>query len=196
MKKYDLIHTDNYLLAVDDAKNHPIDVKYRWIFVDGVIQRITSIQPMNGVDLIIAHRPLNKAPFLEGVDVLPLLEQEDDAEKLYPINRTGSMWMPSRHEVSNIYRQEGYNKAKEKYRFTEEDVRKAIAMGYDYCHQKQMPTDWMIDDFIKSLSQPKNMPVAFECEYNEINWGGVVEGRKKTFINPEGRTEWVGKYIY
>ena len=36
--------------------------------------------------------------------------------------------------------------------YTEEQVRKAIAMGFDWCHNKQIPTDWMIDDFIKDLT--------------------------------------------
>ena len=33
-------------------------------------------------------------------------------------------------------------------------MRKAIAMGYDWCHQKDIPNDWMINNFIQSL-QPK-----------------------------------------
>lgn len=41
--------------------------------------------------------------------------------------------------------------------YTEEQVRKAIAMGFDWCHNKQIPTDWMIDDFIKDLT-PIELP--------------------------------------
>lgn len=37
--------------------------------------------------------------------------------------------------------------------YTEEQVRKAIAMGYDWCHQKHIPDDFMIDNFIQSVSQ-------------------------------------------
>jgi hypothetical protein len=33
---------------------------------------------------------------------------EEVAERLYPINNTGSMFMPSRNDVSNSYRQEAF----------------------------------------------------------------------------------------
>lgn len=35
--------------------------------------------------------------------------------------------------------------------YTEEQVRKAISLGYDWCHQKHIPDDFMIDNFINSL---------------------------------------------
>lgn len=202
MMTYKLIHTENYLLAVDDS-----EIKYNDYYYDSNYKESTtpiyikSQDPKfyemydTGCKKIIAHRPLNNAAFLEGVDVLPPLEDDDVKEMSESeIDKLVSLRLesPQRKKYENIWIK-GYNKCREKYRFTEEDVRKAIAMGYDWCHQKHIPADWMIDNFIKSLSQP--MPVAFECEYNEINWGGVVEGRKKTFINPEGRTEWVGKYV-
>ena len=42
---------------------------------------------------------------------------EEAAERLYPVNNTGSMFMPNRDELNNSYKQEGfidgYNKAKE-----------------------------------------------------------------------------------
>ena len=47
--------------------------------------------------------------------------------------------------------------------YTEEQVRKAIAMGFDWCHNKQIPTDWMIDDFIKDLT-PIELPSDDEIE--------------------------------
>lgn len=45
--------------------------------------------------------------------------------------------------------------AAEKELPTWDDVRRAIAMGFDWCHQKQIPTDWMIDNFIEQLKQEK-----------------------------------------
>jgi hypothetical protein len=33
---------------------------------------------------------------------------EEAAEKLYPINNTGSMFMPSRDELNNSYKQEAF----------------------------------------------------------------------------------------
>ena len=35
--------------------------------------------------------------------------------------------------------------------YTEEQVRNAIAMGYDWCHQKHIPSDYMINTFIEQL---------------------------------------------
>ena len=73
-----IIKTNNYLLVVDDGRNYPIDCKYRYIYVDNVITRITSIQPFqNYIDLIIYHLPLNNALTLEGVPLLPPLEDDE-----------------------------------------------------------------------------------------------------------------------
>jgi hypothetical protein len=58
-------------------------------------------------------------------------------------------------------------------------------------------------DIINSLQQP--MPIAFECEIEISVFGAentlydaTIEDyvKLKTIINSEGRTEWVGKYIY
>ena len=47
--------------------------------------------------------------------------------------------------------------------YTEEQVRKAIALGYDWCHQKHIPDDFMIDNFINSLT-PIQLPTDEEVE--------------------------------
>jgi hypothetical protein len=50
---------------------------------------------------------------------------KEAAERLYPVNNTGSMFMPNRDELNNSYKQEGfidgYNKAKERM-YSEEDM--------------------------------------------------------------------------
>ena len=48
--------------------------------------------------------------------------------------------------------------------YTEEQVKKAIAIGYDWCHVKYMPSDDMIDSFIESLN-PIQLPSDEEVEY-------------------------------
>ena len=48
-----------------------------------------------------------------------------------------------------------------------------------------------IDDFIKSLSQPK-MPIGFERELVNI----MGKGEPVTERNLQGHTQWVGRYIY
>ena len=47
--------------------------------------------------------------------------------------------------------------------YTESEVRKAIALGYDWCHQKHIPNDFMIDNFIHSLT-PIELPTDEEIE--------------------------------
>ena len=54
--------------------------------------------------------------------------------------------------------------------YTEEEVRKAVAMGYDWCHQKQIPSDFMIDSFIKSLT-PIELPTDEEIE--DVSGGDI-----------------------
>lgn len=46
----------------------------------------------------------------------------------------------------------GYQTA-EKELFTKEDIIKAIAVGYDWCHQKHIPSESMINNFIEQLKQ-------------------------------------------
>ena len=50
--------------------------------------------------------------------------------------------------------------------YTEEQVRKAIALGYDWCHQKHISDDFMIDNFINSLT-PIQLPSDEEIDYAE-----------------------------
>jgi hypothetical protein len=53
----------------------------------------------------------------------------------------------------------------------------------------------------KKIDRPK-LPIVFECEMEPIlakdKYGHQILGTyaPKTITNSEGRTEWVGKYIY
>ena len=53
--------------------------------------------------------------------------------------------------------------------YTEEQVRKAIALGYDWCHQKDIPNDFMIDNFINSLT-PIELPTDEEIHKESDNY--------------------------
>jgi len=87
----------------------------------------------------------------------------------------------------------GYNKAKEKYKYTEEDMRKAWntayidAMSIDEETYKPL----FFEDFIQSLSQPK-MPIGFERELVNI----MGKGEPITERNSQGHIQWVGTYIF
>ena len=56
--------------------------------------------------------------------------------------------------------------------YTEEQVKKAIAMGYDWCHQKHIPSDDVIDTFIENLTSielPSDEEIKKEMEYDEFD---------------------------
>ena len=142
-----------------------------------------------GLKKIIAHLPLNNAPTLEGVPLLPPLE-DDESICPYPEEKQNAVdW------------HNGYNKAKEKYKYTEEDLRFAIKSAFmqgvervPYLHQLE-------DNIIKAIRQPK-YPVAFECEIEtyykpKINVNDLPYiDKPKTTTNSQGQTVWVGKYIF
>ena len=55
--------------------------------------------------------------------------------------------------------------------YTEEQVRKAIAMGFYWSHQKHIPNDLAIDNFIKELT-PIELPSDEEVHKQAINYSG------------------------
>jgi hypothetical protein len=196
---HQIIKTDNYLLVVDDKSEIKDDV---WHLDNGVIKKWKGNLHSNRLTSkkIIYHLPLNNAPILEGVPLLPPLEDE-------------SNFFAEQETIKNEWNSEksfkaGYNKAKEKYKYTEEDLRKAFNAGDNYRYYenggfRSFPSNVLNEDeIIQSLQQPK-YPVAFECEMvlhlNET-WstelGGGILSKPKTITNPQGLTQLVGKYIY
>jgi hypothetical protein len=128
------------------------------------------------------------------VDLLPPIE--DDVEILIPFPdgeelRDGKeigVWMKGWED--------GYNKSKEKYKYTEDDVRKALSESFKASQDGYNITS---DEIIQSLHQ---YPTSFECETITMNKGYTEESDypyqqcdipKTTTIN--GRIVWVGKYI-
>lgn len=149
---------------------------------------------------VIAHLPLGNSPILEGVPLLPPLEQEDD-EKILFANEIENMLEYDRGRWYG--RIEGYNKAKDKYKFTDEDIENAFNSGRGY----GVPDDIKdLNSFIQSLSQPK-MPTYFEFEIERksvLNLGiepfnpntHVYTNEPKTTTNSQGQVVACGKYIY
>jgi hypothetical protein len=214
--KHNLIKTENYLLVVDDSEIVEADwaihnyKDYRERFKEEPIKanknNVLSIQ--EHWDKIIAHLPLNNASYLDSVPLLPSLSQEDDigqlADEIYPQPIPYELGLSVGADLKKIGFKVGYNKAREKYKYTEENVTQAYLFG------KSMMSPNNFKKYIQSLQQPK-YPVAFECEMEpkfkhigstkEVKGSGdriknKYAGNPKTFINSEGRTEWVGKYIY
>jgi len=189
-----LIKTDKYLLVVDDSEikkaEHIYDLDLQKIVIADDLKVATSKTPKCWFyKKITAHLPLNGAPILEGVPSLPRLE--DDVEQF--ANEYSNEFMNGDY-VYDGYNKAGYNKAREKYKWTDEDVIRIV--------EKTRETGLTAEYLMVSLQQPK-YPIAFDCDeiyiggdiddsddYDERDWG------VKTFTNSEGRTEWVGKYIY
>jgi hypothetical protein len=163
--KHELIKTDDYLFILRDE-----EVKFGdWYLT----QKNTICQCLN-VDekyyysleagsstksfckKINAHLPLNGAPYLDGLDVLPKIE---------------------------------------------DDINTRIGEACDLLKEllsESPPPKEFVDNKIKSLKQPK-LPIAFDshtqrfADKNNIlkQWDGP-----RTITNSEGKTEWVGKYLF
>lgn len=190
-----LIHTQDYLLVVNDSEIKEGDYVHENI--SGVYGPIDRDSIVENPQKIIAHLPLNDSPILIGVDLLPPLEQTryDFAKMFYDILKathpTFDEWILAKE----------YNKAKEKYKYTEEDMRKAIFL-YARWITGGMPSlrvaktaEERLEQIFQSLSQPK-MPVAFECDVKSYEQEYLMPIREVRITTPEGHTQWVGKYIH
>jgi hypothetical protein len=224
--RYDIIRKQNYLIVCNDIKHDG----YGWC---------TCFFGDNDCKKIISHLPLNGAPYLDGVGVLPQLSnhREDKDYSLSAAKKFAESYFENEHErfplggrvsVKGMIKfievgvecghKFGYKEAREKYKFTEEDLRKAIKMAQEQELVRHTDSEYRAViaythsemDIIKSLQQPK-YPIGFECEIEpEYKHIGAVKdvkgsgdkiknknaGKPKTIINPEERVEWVGKYIW
>jgi hypothetical protein len=148
----------------------------------------------------IAHLPLNGSPILQGVDLLPPIE--DYVEDLAK-GEVGWYDKNDDYEIKAFIN--GYNKAREKYKYTEEDIRKAIDMATTSKHDSTL-IFFNADEIIQSLHQ---YPTEFVSE-DEISHEGNgtystdlmdigVSNLKpikvpKTITTAQG-IQWVGKYL-
>lgn len=177
--KYDIIKTDNYLIIVDDSEIKEGD--YRINIQRGYVKLVEETddyynQRNDVFKKVIAHLPINNSPILEGVDLLPPLEQEDGIYKLFQEDS-----FDIAVDDFNTYKS-GYNKAKEKYKWTDEDVIKIV--------EKSRETGLTAEYLLLSLSQPK-YPIGFEQ-------GNIVNDKTYTSVTRRNDdfTLWIGKYIW
>ena len=185
--KHELININSYLFVVDDSEIKEGDYCLMFddfgnLFLGGVPSKYLGLEAGHhlnkGLRKTIAHLPLNNSPILEGVPLLPPLPSgEDDVEKLAENYKNQKGSIPTSELEDEIFKlgfKDGYNKAKEKFKWTDEDVVRIV--------EKSRETGLTAEYLILSMSQPK-MPVAFECEM-------VIPYRLGKYVT------WVGKYIY
>ena len=196
-----LIKTENYLLIVDDSEIKVGD----WIRWNNKITKAIDTAYTPSTKKIIAHLPFNHLPILKGVPLLPSYSRHQDdgleelAEYYWKMQYIMALDESTKPYIIEDFKA-GYNKAREKYKYTEEDMRKAIDMarpqgfrrseGYLVKH-----TD---EEIIQSLSQ---YPTEFETEDVKDYSSTPKKGFElSSFLVPKTITtsqgiQWVGKYI-
>jgi len=205
--KHNIIKTDNYLLVVDDSEIKEGDW-YLTFTNNEVMGEPRKCEDTNWnfthCKKIIAHLLLNNSPILEGVDLLPPLE--DEVEKLVYDSFDGCDGCDATDEMfyTNGYIK-GYNKAKEKYSLTLDKLLdlyiEESGYGMDMWSKEENTTMNIVTKIIQSLQQPK-YPVAFECavETHYKPKSNVSDlpymDKPKATTNLNGQTVWVGKYIF
>ncbi len=176
MKK-ELIKTDNYLLVVDDSEIKVGD----WMYLkqgntpstkQGQIARCEIEGILNSFVItqkVIAHLPLNGYAILEGVPLLPPIEEDDvwsmglEArlnELPYTKHLDDGMFNDGQVSGFESGAEWGYKKAREKYKFTEDDIQKAFTHCAKYvaeCISSGVKVDFLgrLEMYLESLSQPK-----------------------------------------
>lgn len=184
--KHELVKTENYLLVVDDSEIKDVrPYKGKWQLEKGYILNKfpTYLTDLSDCKIVIAHLPLNHFPILEGVPLLPPLEVKDDAETHIEFMKSAGV---HDDDIKNWLK--GYNKARETYKFTEEDVMEAMLKICDY-YADSINTGGVLDGYksskeiIQSLLQLKT-PTHFEAS-------GVIETYTGDY-NPV----MLGTYIY
>jgi hypothetical protein len=211
--KHELIKTKHYLLVLSDDVPNDGDkcLANGKTYDNEIVTYAKSPIPSPFVSnllilkKIIAHLPLSPLSdftYLDGVDVLPKLLEEVD-------NLVEEEYFKFDQETRVVHRRQlqeslasMFNKAKETYKYTEKDLRMAIGCGMGVELGKE---EEQINNFIQSLNQPK-LPISFEGEPKYLDIDEIRERGKgfmngnsiiqKTITNSQGRTEWVGKYLF
>jgi hypothetical protein len=198
-----IIKTDNYLLVVSDEEIKVKDKVYWTDPEDGISSQINTALEIyedlifmsepnaseieafpHEVKKIIAHLPLNNSPILEGVDLLPPLEDEPKGFDEYEYTEDDMI------EYSNwLFKWCEYNKYRKLIYGVE-----PYGIG-EFISDKDMFVKFLKE---KSLQQPK-YPIGFECEMvtRVLDvYPQTINHIPKTTTNSQSQTVLVGNYIY
>ena len=211
MKK-EIIYTEHYAIIVSELTSTG---KEGQVFLTKENTIHTVIGWNYGDRVIIAHRPLTDAPILEGVPLLPYFGQEDDVEDLALAYASSKGYVNpegySDKQVGLLHGFiDGYNKAKETYKYTEDDL---IAFSNFVTTNLMNHSDSngfyigvrKVLELFKQTQQPKR-PKYFECKMSPMNLDEIRKNGKGflhtntnkmvVITNSQGQTELVGKYNY
>ena len=205
MKK-EIIYTEHYALIVSKLTS-PAKEGQVFLSKENIIHTVVG---WNFADrLIIAHRPLTDAPILEGVPILPEFSQEDDVEDLALAYASSKGYVNpegySDKQVGLLHGFiDGYNKAKETYKYTEDDLISFHKWAFQKVRieESDKNTKELLDEW-QSIKQPER-PKYFECEMEKV-WVRNTDRNAptlddfdtivKTFTNSQGQVELVGEYV-
>ena len=141
--------------------------------------------PLSATD---AKKIIAGLPDLPSIDFSLLSEEECktigyvDAEKIFPTNKKGSMWMPNAHEVTNQYRQEGFKKAQSlEKKYSLEDMRNFC----EYYTKGITNSIWdSMEEYIQSLQQT-SWDVEVEMEEGEDYLAGMAGSNEIWAAHPD-----------
>jgi len=199
-----LIKTQNYLLVVDDSEIKEGDTIYE--DMSGIFSPYEKGDVVENPKKIIAHLPLNGAPILEGVDLLPPYSrhQEDGLDELaqeWVFDINGHKWSNNDDTGGDNYGsfKAGYNKAREKYKYTKEDMRKAISHAYKQARPDteyepsplfyQYPTEFISDDEISHQGSG-----TYSTDLMDIGVSNLKPIKVPKTITTAQGVQWVGRY--
>jgi hypothetical protein len=200
--KQEIIYTDDYALIVSDEEIKEGDC---YLSPSGIwFYNHLNPNHVKECKKVIAHRPLKDAAILEGVALLPEFSEEEDVYKIteemltsHPDFKAEGFSDYQNGRLNGLI--DGYNKAKETYKYTEEDLIKAFKAGHSGAFVKEHTVPHY-KEYIQFL-QPKR-PKYFECEIEDTfllknrKGGNTIMAKPKTITNSQGQTELVGKYIF
>jgi hypothetical protein len=205
--KHEIIYTDDCALIVIELTS-PGKEGQVFLTKENIIHTVVGWN--YGDRVIIGHRPFTDAAILEGVPLLPEFSQEEDVKKISEKQFYLEMESPLFEELGVTKKVQkailigmlqgtftrGYNKAKETYKYTEEDLRECCSLIFNALG---VGDDITTDEIIQHIQQPKR-PKYFECEmedYGQFDCDVFMKDGEepKTITNSQGQTVLVGKYI-
>lgn len=199
-----LIKTTDYILVVDDSEIQKGDC---YLSPSG-IWFYNHLNPNHNKESkkVCAHLPLNGSPILEGVDLLPPIEDDvEEAERAFTEvldSETKQVYDKMILDATEHGFIIGYNKAREKYKYTDKDLENILLDFIEFQHPYHEPRGSIVNRFIKQLNTSTDLfwyskyPTEFVCEMESVRQPPPSRGFNVvpiTVISAHG-VEWVGEY--